>query len=195
MKRLLQGAALCAALLPCQAAFAQDITLTARNGGLSLNGQFRGYDGAFYRIDTAYGRLTVDAEGVLCDGPACPNLIAPMAEIRIVGASEAAAAVLPALFAGFAASRGLILSPRIGADGFAAEISDPTEGQLLARVGFKAMDRAAAQAALMAEEADLLLDFGDVAGLRARGLALEALVPVVAVENLLPTLRSADLSA
>jgi len=195
MKRILRSAALCAALLPCQAALAQDITLTARNGGLSLTGQFRGYDGAFYRIDTAYGRLTVDAEGVLCDGPACPDLIAPMAEIRIVGASEAAAALLPALFAGFAASRGLILSPRIANDTFAAEITDPTEGQMLARISFAPMDRARAQAALVAEEADLLLDFGDVPGLRARGVALEALVPILATENLLPTIRSADLSA
>ena len=195
MKPILRSAAFCAALLPFQAALAQDITLTARNGGLSLTGQFRGYDGAFYRIDTAYGRLTVDAEGVICDGPACPDLIAPMAEIRIVGASEAAAALLPALFAGFAASRGLVLSPRVDGKGFSAEITDPTEGQTLAEISFAAMDRMAAQAALLAEEADLFLDFGDMSGLRARGLALEALVPVVAVENLLPTIRSADLSA
>ncbi|MBL4915763.1 OmpA family protein [Szabonella alba] len=195
MRALLRGVALCAALLPCQAVLAQDITLTARNGGLSLTGQFRGYDGAFYRIETEFGPLTVDAEGVICDGPACPDLIAPMAEIRIVGAAEAAAALLPDLFAGFAASRGLRLSVATQGAEFAAEILDPEGGQVLARIGFSALDRVAAQAAVMARAADLVLDFGDMPGLRARALALEALVPLIAAENLLPTIRSADLAA
>ena len=52
------------------AAPAQDITLTARNGGLSLDGTLMGFDGEFYRLETKYGPLTVDGASVaaLLDG-------------------------------------------------------------------------------------------------------------------------------
>ncbi len=65
---------LCAA--PVQA---QDVTLTARDGSLSVEGVLIAFDGAFYRVDTAFGAITVDAEGVVCSGPACPDLTAPFA--------------------------------------------------------------------------------------------------------------------
>ena len=51
---------------------AQDVTLTSRDGALAISGQLQGYDGEFYRIDSAYGLLTLDAQGVICDGPASP---------------------------------------------------------------------------------------------------------------------------
>ena len=50
-------------------AFAQDITLVAREGGIVLTGTLQGYDGEFYRISTTYGTLTVDGQGVICEGP------------------------------------------------------------------------------------------------------------------------------
>ena len=100
-------AAIFAALLPCLAA-AQDVTLTSRDGALAIPGQLQGYDGEFFRIESAYGLLTIDASGVICDGPACPELTAPKAVIRLVGESDAGAALIPPLLAAFAASRGLI---------------------------------------------------------------------------------------
>jgi phosphate transport system substrate-binding protein len=53
-----------AVLLPNLAA-AQDITLTSRDGALSISGSLQGYDGEFFRIDSAYGPLTIDAQGVI----------------------------------------------------------------------------------------------------------------------------------
>ena len=55
-------AAVVAALLVPGWAAAQDVTLTSRDGALALAGQLQGYDGEFYRITTAYGALTVDAQ-------------------------------------------------------------------------------------------------------------------------------------
>ena len=69
----------------------------------------QGFDGEFYRIETAYGLLTVDAQGVICEGPACPDLTAPKAVIRLVGAPDAGARLLPGLFRAFAAARGVSL--------------------------------------------------------------------------------------
>ena len=86
-------AALIAALMIPSGSVAQDVTLTAREGGLRLEGTLQGFDGEFYRIDTSYGQLTVDAQGVICDGPGCPELTAPLAVIRFVGAPDAGMAL------------------------------------------------------------------------------------------------------
>ncbi|MBC7476671.1 MAG: hypothetical protein H7317_01080, partial [Pseudorhodobacter sp.] len=79
MKLRVCGAAVFAALLFGQGAVAQDVTLTSRDGSLSLSGTLQGYDGEFFRILTSYGPLTVDGQAVTCDGPACPDLTAPKA--------------------------------------------------------------------------------------------------------------------
>ena len=100
-------AAIFAALLLPVTAQAQDVTLTARDGGLSLTGTLQGWDGEFYRIDTSYGLLTVDGQGVICEGPGCPDLTAPRIPVRIVGESDPGQSLIPPLVAAFAASRGL----------------------------------------------------------------------------------------
>ena len=81
-------AAICAALsLWGLALSAQDVTLTSPDGQVELSGTLLGFDGEFYRIETVYGELTVDGSGVLCDGPACPNLQDYVAEVAISGSS------------------------------------------------------------------------------------------------------------
>ena len=143
MKATLCGAAVFAALLFSQA-MAQDVTLTSRDGSLSLSGTLQGYDGEFFRILTNYGPLTVDGQGVTCDGPACPDLTAPKAVIRFVGAADAGKNLLPQLFAAFARSRGLNY-----AEGDPAVISDPSTGETLAEMSFEAMTSAAAREAVL----------------------------------------------
>ncbi len=60
------GAVLGAALFLCPtgSAFAQDVELRSLDGTVELEGNLISYDGAFYRLDTVYGALTVSAEGV-----------------------------------------------------------------------------------------------------------------------------------
>jgi phosphate transport system substrate-binding protein len=186
----LRGAAVFAALLFAQAAVAQDITLTARDGGLALNGQLVSFDGEFYRIETVYGGLTVAAEGVICDGPACPNLTAPLAVIDVVGPEGPAGRLLEPLFAGFAASRSLGFVP-----GEVAEVRDPATGQTLARIRFLPMDDDAALAAVLSRRASLTIGFVPHSALRNHTLGLEALVPIVAASNMFPVIRSTDLAA
>src|SRR6056297_1868156 len=100
-------AAVIAALftLSCAAA-AQDVTLTARGGGLTLTGDLRGYDGEFYRIATEFGELTVDAQGVSCAGPGCPNLTDYVAEATIAGSATMGLTLLSPLLSDYAAERG-----------------------------------------------------------------------------------------
>ena len=50
--------------------------------------------------------MTVDGSGVLCEGPACPNLQDFVAEIALSGSATMGAVLLPALIEGFALRNG-----------------------------------------------------------------------------------------
>ena len=168
---------------------AQDVSLTARDGSLSLSGTLQGFDGAFYRIDTSFGLLTVDAEGVICEGPACPDLLAPKAIIHIVGEGRAGAALLPGLLAAFADSRGLEIQP-----GNPTLLIDPTTRNTLADISFTPMTGAAAREALTTGRADLMLGAAKEPGLGTREVALDALVPIMAPGNPTPFVTTTDLA-
>ncbi|MEP5375816.1 MAG: hypothetical protein ABJQ14_08455, partial [Hyphomicrobiales bacterium] len=64
---------------------AQDVTLSAQDGGLSVSGMLRSFDGEFYTVDSEFGLLTLDGSGVTCTGPGCPNLDNYVAQLTIAG--------------------------------------------------------------------------------------------------------------
>ena len=185
-------AALCVAAILGVSAAAQDVTLVAREGGIVLSGTLQGYDGEFYRISTSYGLLTVDGQGVICEGPACPELVAPRATIRVVGAQDAAS-LLPALFQAFATARGLVYEPQSG-DGFAARILDPETRKVLADLSFQPMPPEAASAAVGSGSADLKLSFAAEPGLAAHSVAMDGMVAIVAPDNPTPAVSTIDLA-
>jgi phosphate transport system substrate-binding protein len=186
-------AAVFAAWVGWQPALAQDVTLTAREGGIVLTGTLQGYDGEFYRIDTSYGLLTIDGQGVICDGPACPDLVAPRADIRIVGAEGPGLALLPGLFQAFAEGRGLVYEPAPDAP-FAATIRDPETRAVLAEVAFRPLAPPLATAAVEVGEAELQLAFRAEDALGSHSLAMDALVAIVAPDNPTPALSTTDLA-
>ena len=81
---------------------AQDVTLTSPDGSVEVNGMLLGFDGDFYRIETVYGELTVDGSGVVCSGPACPDLQNYVAELSVSGSATIGEVLMPALIKGFA---------------------------------------------------------------------------------------------
>ena len=83
-------------------AWAQDVTLRSRDGGVELSGNLLGFDGDFYRIQTQYGELTVDGSGVLCEGVGCPSLTDFVAQLSISGSATIGSVLLPALIEAFA---------------------------------------------------------------------------------------------
>jgi phosphate transport system substrate-binding protein len=186
------GAAVIAALMVFGAAsraLAQDVTLIARDGGLQLSGTLQAFDGEFYRILSAYGPLTVDAQGVICDGPGCPGLTAPRAVIRIAGEGDPGARILPGLIRAFADFRRLKIEV-----GDATRLTDPTTGQLLVEFTFTAMPVDQAVPLLEGAQADLVIAAETPDGLGSRTLALDALVPIVAADNPLAKISSANLA-
>ena len=175
-------------------AISQDVTLTALNGGLTISGLLQGYDGEFYRIETSYGLLTVDGQGVICDGPACPDLIAPKATVRFVGAADTGSAMLRVLLPAFAASLGLEYEGAAGPD-FGAVFTDPSNGKPLAEFSFLPTTPASSHAALMAGRAELAVAAAVEPDLGHRALALDALLPIMAKDNPTPRISTADLAA
>jgi phosphate transport system substrate-binding protein len=208
-------AALCAALfLVCGpiVALAQDVTLTSRDGSVEISGTLLGYDGQFYRVETIYGELTVDGSGVLCEGPGCPNLTAFVAELRLSGADTMGAVMMPALIEAFAQRSGLTASrePKDGAR-FTYSLRDRSSGQLVGRFQVHATNTDEGFADLLVNEAGVVMSLREIrdaeatraknAGMgdmrdrgRARVLALDALVPVVAPDNPVETITTPDLA-
>ncbi|MDX5350435.1 MAG: phosphate ABC transporter substrate-binding/OmpA family protein [Paracoccaceae bacterium] len=172
---------------------AQDVTLVAREGGIVLSGALQGYDGEFYRIQTSYGLLTVDGQGVICEGPACPDLVAPRAVLRITGANDVGADLLAPLFRSFAEKRGLIYEDRSDG-GYAAALLDPDTRQELADISFQPLAPDLASAALKAGTADLKLSFLAEDDLVSHALALDALAAIVAPDNPTPEISTVSLA-
>lgn len=189
-----RAAVFAALLFQGMPAAAQDVTLVSREGSIVLSGSLQGFDGEFYRIDTAYGSLTVDAQGVICEGPACPDLTAPKARIRIVGAPDAGARLLPGLFRAFAETRGLIYEQAPGPD-YAALILDPESRKELAEISFHALNPFHASKEVAEGNAELKLTARPEEPFGNRAVALDALVPIMAPDNPTPEVSTVELAA
>ncbi|MDZ7906156.1 MAG: hypothetical protein U5N55_10580 [Cypionkella sp.] len=175
--------------------FAQDITLTSRDGALALAGTLTSYDGEFYRLASDYGPLTIAADSVLCDGPACPDLLAPKALIRLIGDGEAGAALLPPLVAAFAQARGLDLRVPTGVvDGPTLLLQKGSE-TVLAEFTFTPAPPETARSAVADSRADLVVARFAPLDSSAQVLALDALIPIVAPENPVRGISTANLAA
>lgn len=204
MRCLRTCAAVLAALLSVPfavgSAAAQDVTLSARSGGLTLEGRLLDFDGEFYRIDTVYGELTVDAAGVVCRGTACPDPETFVAEVTISGARAMGEVLMPALIEAFAARRGLGVARAIrDALGFTYTLTE-AGGRTLARIDFRLTTTEEGFADLVAAEADLAMAsreatpaevaLGREAGIgtlsspsQSRVVAFDAYVAAVAPDN------------
>lgn len=181
--------------------WAQDITLTSRDGRVELTGTLSGYDGEFYRLQTEYGELTIDGSGVTCSGPACPNLQDFVAEVHMSGSATMGAVLMPALIDAFGRRTGhTITREDLDASHFVYLLTRQDTGKVVARFGFRATNTDEGFADLLADEADIVMalreirpdermnardaGMGDLTGInRSRVLSLDAVVPVVAAAN------------
>lgn len=181
--------------------WAQDVTLTSRDGQVELAGTLLGFDGEFYRLQTDYGELTVDGSGVSCAGPGCPNLIDFVAEIQLSGSATMGSVLMPALINAFAGRNGYeVTREQQNTTRFDILLTRTDTGKRAARFAFHASNSDEGFADLLADEADIVMALreirktertyarevamGDLTGQnRSRVLALDAVVPVVASSN------------
>ena len=175
-------------------ASAQDVSLTSRDGSLTIEGTLLGYDGEFYRVDTIYGILTFNGQAVDCAGPACPELGAFVPEIVISGSRRMADVLVPALLQRFADARGFEIL-RIVEDDTRSFFEFRKGGTLRAKFELKGTSTSEGFADLIADVADIALVLREpranerlmadlagyrnlVKGRRARLIALDGIVAV-----------------
>lgn len=187
--------------LNCLPAAAQDVTLTSHDGAVEIDGTLLGFDGEFYRLETIYGEITVDASGVVCTGPGCPNLEAFVARMRVSGSATMGEVLMPALIEAFALRNALIAKrEQDGTTRFTYVLSDKSSGEEKARFSFHNTTTDEGFGDLLADESDIVMSLREVRpyelrlarelGLgqldgpnRSRVLALDALVPIVSARN------------
>lgn len=190
----------------------QDVTLTSRDGSVTVTGDLLGFDGQFYRVRTEFGELTVDGSGVLCEGPGCPNLQAYVAELDISGAPEIGQLLLPALIQAFAAQEGLRVEREDESERrFLLELVSKKDNHPVARFYIHLNSSGEGFADLLANQTDIVLStreitpdermlarnagLGDLAAQgRARVLALDSLVAIVSNQNPVNNISMTDLS-
>ncbi|TCP61063.1 phosphate ABC transporter substrate-binding protein (PhoT family) [Rhodovulum bhavnagarense] len=194
-------------------ALAQDVTLTSRDGAVAVSGMLLGFDGEFYRVDTIYGPLMLDGQGVICTGPGCPDMEAYVARFTLSGSPALGAVLMPALIEAFAARRGLrVVRVETGEGGIAMRLADPEDGRIVAEIGLRTGSTDEGFADLVAREADIVMaareprpeelrraqeaglgDLSDPA--RRHVVGLDAIVPVVAPGLPVQALEIADMMA
>lgn len=192
-------------------AFAQDVQLRSLDGTVELEGNLIAFDGAYYRLDTIYGPITVAAEGVQCAGPGCPDLTSFVAEARIAGEATIAEGLLPALLAGFAESQSMTLGPLAMRDGVLSYELTRRDGSPAARFTIMPGTSDSGLLALLNGDTDLALSLREPTqaerraaraeapddpplGRRVRVIALDALVPIVAPQNPLDQISLPELA-
>ncbi|GAA5076539.1 phosphate ABC transporter substrate-binding/OmpA family protein [Roseibacterium beibuensis] len=208
------GAAVIAALFLLShpsPAIAQDVELRSLDGSVTLEGNLISYDGAYYRIETEFGPMTVSAQGVACAGPGCPDLTTFVAEARIAGAATVAEGLMPELLQGFAEAQGMALRQTEGADGTQIFTLSRRDGSPAARFHLTPGTTDAGFLALLNGETDIALALREPNAAerraaeaaapddpalerRVRVLALDALVPVVSPENPVDAISLPDLA-
>ncbi|MEP3345100.1 MAG: phosphate ABC transporter substrate-binding/OmpA family protein [Litoreibacter sp.] len=185
-----------AALLMCTPVFANDVRLTSRDGAIQIEGTLLTYDGEFFRVETIYGPLTLDGEGVTCDGPGCPDLNAFVPNVRFSGTNRMAEVLIPALIHAFAARNDLSVTREVENDRKSTFVLGDKE-RLHARFELSSSTTAEGYADLITEESDIALVLreprqsevslarsaaaGDLLkGRRARVVALDGVVAITA---------------
>ncbi len=190
---------------------AQDIVLRTADGTVEISGQLLGFNGELYRLDTAYGELTMDAQGIICQGAACPNPDTFIPELSISGADTMGTVLMPALIESFALRSGLsAIRETHDTSRFTYTLAEREAKTPVARIHVHATDTDEGFADLLAEEADIVMAMRQVRtdeaslareiGLgdlndpnRSLVLALDALLPVVAPGNPVSDVSLSDL--
>lgn len=195
------GKAACVAIFALIAAVsssaAQDVVLQSRDGSLSVPGTLLSYDGEFYRIESEFGPLTLDAQAIDCLGPGCPDLLTFVPEVIVSGPHTLGATLLPSLLADFATQNELHAESFSDIGAQVITLHAARQDRALARFIVETADSAAGLEALRAGAADIALSHLALReqGFRTRSIALDAFVPVVGQENTLPAVSLSDLTA
>lgn len=171
--------------MPYACLASEPVVLTTLDGSYRIEGVLLSFQDGYYRVETEAGGLTIDAGDVKCEGPGCPDATALVVEATVGGPTDMIHRLMPPLLESFAEREGLSYR-RIftGDDSVTWELEDPATGLLIARIEGRVKEEDEAMARVASRDADLSLGRADGGGkVNQDVIALDALVPVVSVEN------------
>ncbi|WP_417242104.1 phosphate ABC transporter substrate-binding/OmpA family protein [Celeribacter sp.] len=186
--------------------------MTARDGAVEINGTFLGFDGEFYRVDTEFGVLTVDASGVNCEGPGCPDLSSFFAHVRFSGDHWAVDGLLSALVQSFAARSSYATKTEPLENGQRVTMLAAETDTVMAEFDLLYTSDGEGFADLASENTDIVVALREATNaevgvakeagvgnlrdpVRARVLALDALTPLVSRSNPVDAISLTDLTS
>lgn len=173
------------AVMPCVCPAAGSVVLTTLDGSHRIEGELLSLDGGYYRLETETGGLTIDQGDVTCAGLGCPDPETLVARAVVGGPADMIHRLMPPLLESFAEREGLIYRHIFMSDTTVTwEMEDAGTGLL--RVLIEGQVEEAGDAVAKVESRDATLSLGRVAGglkVDQDVIALDALVPVVSVEN------------
>ncbi len=174
------------AVVAASPAFADTVRLSSPDGGVTIEGSLTEFDGQFYRLETAFGPLTVDAAGVSCEGDACPSSEDLAVTLAMTGPPGVVERLLPELVEVFARREGLLLRQAIADDGTLsydlAHHDNPDADIAHFLIGSDAPERARGVLTRIEVTRSTPPSEDRLGGRRADILALDALVPVVSAD-------------
>lgn len=165
--------------------FAGPVELTTVDGSLRIEGELLSFDGEFFRVETAFGPLTLDGGNLRCAGEGCPDPEALIARALIVGPAGMIHNLVPSLLEVFADREGLeYRSLFLGDNEVVWELRDPESDLLLAQFRGAVEAPATAEKLLASGEAMIALGRRETgAPVRQDVIALDAVLPLVAPDN------------
>ncbi len=176
--------------------FAGPVALTNADGSVTVEGELVSFDGEFFRVETAFGPLTLDAGGLRCDGSGCPDPVDLIARTRISGPFGLIHRLMPPLIEVFADREGLDYRSLYLSDAqIVWELREPETGQMVAVFEATAVRDKDVFEKLASGVTDLVLsNTKQNAPVRQDVIALDAVVPLVGLENLRAQVTQAQLS-
>lgn len=92
------------AAISAGSALAQSVVLKANDGSVDVTGELISFEDGFYTIQTLLGQMRMSASRVSCQGDACPQDVASVAEtdFSITGSDTIGDELMPLLLEGFA---------------------------------------------------------------------------------------------
>jgi phosphate transport system substrate-binding protein len=161
------------------------VTLTTLDGSRTITGDLISFDGEFFRVETEFGPVTLDSGDVTCEGAVCPEPDAVIARVSVGGPEDMVHRLMSPLLESFARREGLGYRRIFTADTAVTwELSDPGSGRLLAEINGDVSSDDVAVARLVSRDAVMSMGRREGGGgLNRDVIALDAMVPVVSLDN------------
>ena len=169
--------------------FAEQVRLFSPDGSTSITGELLSFDEDTYVLDTVVGTVRLSRALALCEGQACPPVMAS-ADLSVASTGPETSELMQPLLAGFASSQNLTATATAqeGQAGVLLDLVDNATSQQFARASITTNPPEAGVAQLADGRIDLYVSTTPAEAYAAAGTALPAqsVERVVALDALVP---------